>query len=349
MRVKALIVRTGVPLPPAGGPARCWACIGEGKQALAAAQRAHAKSVIRLGPLLPPGGWTNAPSALGLDKEGAGHALATVGGFRVERWFELADYLKEQQREAKAFGGSWLKRELDDIEALLRSGLGSAADAYNFFDDVRYDLGGSTMIQEEGREVGLVDDLLDESHRLTHVLGDIVGGLFGCEIVLDGDGWFDHCVTSLLHVRYGNSMGFTARHECTVCQQDFSTCNHLREATYLVTVTHDDNGECSVCGEHHCPHPHGTVLQVTARSVMTDIKLHEVSLVPRPRDPLARITAREIDIGDLTALLGESPSSKHRVLDHGCMYQCHGFTGLEPTDQVSWFNAAPNGDDGPDA
>jgi hypothetical protein len=315
-------------------------CIQDGMEALAAANRSHGESLVRLGPLLPLGGWRNAPSSLGLEQEGTGGALATVGEARVERWFALAKGLHGRREQARLVGARWVARELRDIEDRLRSGLRSAAAAYNFFDDVRWDLPGSTMIEHAGQEVGRVDELLGESHRLAHALGDLIGGLFGCVIVHDDGGWYDECVSSLLHVRYGNSMGFTARHECSICRQDFSGCDHLRQASYPITVARDEAGLCTVCGEAHCEHIDGTVIDVTARTTMTDIKLHEVSMVPRPRDPLARISAREVDIDNLIAHLGYPPEPHHRVLDHGCMYQCHGLTGPESADQVGWFNVA---------
>jgi hypothetical protein len=337
MRFKALIVRTGVPLPPPSGPARTTQCLGEGMQRLAAAERLHGEAMTRLGPLLP-GGWRAAPPTLGLDVPGSGPLVRAAGRRRVSRWFRLARALQALRRTAQELGVAWVAVELDAAEAAARRGLAAAADAYNFFEDARWDLPTEArLVDEQNRDLGSLRDALSRAHALVHNLGALVGGLFGCELTHDDGDWFDECIASLLHVRYGNSMGFTARHVCTVCGDDFADCAHERGRTYGVAVARRDDGACTVCGARDCAHLPGEVVEVRAHSMMADIDLHEVSMVPRPRDPLARITARQVDRARLEEVLGARVEAGMRLLGHDCMHQCEGFRRPDAGADVEWL------------
>jgi hypothetical protein len=336
MRFKALIVRTGVVLPPASGPARTAQCLSEGLQRLASAEMLYADAVCRLAPLLPRG-WRDAPSPAGLDTPGKGALVAAAGRQRVRRWFRLARRVQRLREVAEDFGAGWVAAELDAIEQCSRAGLRAAADGYNFLEDASWDLPAATgLVSDDGIDFGSLRDALRRSHALVHVLGDTVGGLFGCELAYDDGEWFDECVTSLLHVRYGNSMGFTARHVCTVCDGDFAAYGHERDRTYAVKAARRADGTCTACGGTDCQHRPGDTMEVRATSVMSDITLHEVSLVPRPRDPLARITARQIDKGELEAFLGGGVDGGTRVLGHDCMHQCEGFRRPEASAHIDW-------------
>lgn len=169
--------------------------------------------------------------------------------------------------------------------------------------------------------------LFDRSHTELHVAGDIVGGLFGCVLEFD-DGWFDTCPTSLAHIPLGNSIGFDAAYACTVCQQDPSECEHFLGKVYAVTARPLDGGECSVCSELTCIHEIGAEYRVSAGRTIVNAHIREISLVNRPRDPLARITAREVDAKELEGLLGHVPTGEDRVLDHTCMACCEGLRGI---------------------
>lgn len=86
----------------------------------------------------------------------------------------------------------------------------------------------------------------------------------------------------------------------------------------------DDDDVCSACDRAGCGHAPGEPARVICGSLLADIDLVEVSLVPRPRDPLARITSREVDAEELAGMLGRAPRPGERVLDHSCMHHCSG-------------------------
>lgn len=342
MRIKARIVRTGVPLPAPSGPARTTKCLIDGMQRLAAAERLYGETVCRLAPVLPRG-WRAAPPPLGLDTPGSGPLVAVVGRWRVGRWFRLARALEALRVTADGLGAAWVVGELDAAEAAGRQGVVAAADAYNFLEDALWDLPEETrVVDAQERDLGSLREVLERSHALVHVLGDLVGGLFGCELAYDNGDWFDECVVSLLHIRYGNSMGFTARHLCTVCGEDFTGCPHARGRSYGVVVARREGGECNVCDARDCTHRPGEVVEVSAQSVMADIDLREVSLVPRPRDPLARITARQVDPARLEDALRTRVGAGMRLLGHDCMYQCEGFRRPEAGAHIEWLARRPD-------
>lgn len=339
MKIEGLIVRTGVPLPPPSGPARTAHCILAGWKRLAEAEKLFASAVVRLTGLLP-GGWEASPSPLGLDEVGSGPVLAFARQQRVSTWFDQARELNALRKQAVSFGASSIEADIDRAEQASRAGLKAAADAYNFFEDAAWDIHPRTILTDDaGVRRGSLRDVLARSHYLTHALGDMVGGLFGCELKhKDGD-WFDTCASSLLHVRLGQSMGFTARHECTVCGGNFAVCDHLRDLDYEVPVLWRRGGSCSACRSDPCEHKPGDLAVVRAASVMTDVELREVSLVPRPRDPLARITARQVEQQDVEGMVGQRVEPSMRLLGHSCMQQCEGFGSSDAHERVDWLSA----------
>lgn len=324
MRIKGFAVRTNVPLPPPSGPARLEFCLHAGLQALKNASTLKGEMERRLGFIIP-GGWFLAPSPLGLELAGRGHFVLAARRRRVEQWFDLRDKIFDNLLRMQAYGFGRLKEDLDYVETLARTALTSAVEAYHWLADARLDLEPISVVLFDGREWGDIVSLVERAHILCHRLGDVVGGMFGCQIVYEDGIWYDECQASLLHIPYGYSIGFTARRFCTICGEDFGDCDHQRGEFYEMIVSRGADGLCSACGDSSCEHVPGTTVRALATTRMDDIDLHEVSFTPRPRDPLARITGREVSSSELERSLGRMPQPEELVLNHVCMGQCEGF------------------------
>ncbi|MFF1643208.1 hypothetical protein ACFVXA_37470 [Streptomyces sp. NPDC058246] len=190
-----------------------------------------------------------------------------------------------------------------DLEEAARTSLAHAVDAYNFLED---------------------SDLSELAHRHAHDIAALVGGLFGCDIEYSDGTYWDVCRLTLMHSRWGMSVGFTSTRNCSLCVQDIDTCQHLLDTQYDVTVWHDADGTCNVCGRLNCPHTDGEIVSAFPRPVMSALQVHEVSLVSRPRDPLARFTKVELGQDILLQGLGEDPSGRD-VACYRCLHPCSGF------------------------
>jgi hypothetical protein len=279
-----------------------------------------------------PGGVSSLPLAYPLHERHDVAVALRVGRMRVRSWFSLRNRLDDLDEEVRKCGSRLLDADWHEAEEAIRLSLKNAAESFNWLDDARQDLGRDQLINVQsftGRSCPPISmgDLVDDAHAAVHTTGEIVGGLFGCRITYKDGRWYDECIVSLLHLRFGNSVGMRVRYECTICRQDPSDCEHEPGLLYSVNAARTDNGECMICWEAGCStHRPGDDYQVIARARMTDPVLREVSLTGRPRDPLARIAARSVDDEDLHSHLGRLPQPGDMVLDHACMYPCRGFT-----------------------
>ena len=158
-----------------------------------------------------------------------------------------------------------------DAESLGRDALTSAVRAFNLLEDMPE---------------------ADDAHRLIHEIGMYVSRHFGCKINLRDGLWRWECPVTIAHLRLGQSIGFTAPRICSICRQNIMSdqCSHLPSQTYEVQVV--DACRCP-CGTDDCHnHMEGDILEVYPRSLVKEAdSLDEISWVPRPRDPLARIEA----------------------------------------------------------
>ncbi|MFD5016931.1 hypothetical protein [Streptomyces chartreusis] len=193
-----------------------------------------------------------------------------------------------------------------ELEAAARTSLARAVDAYNFLED---------------------SELSELAHRHAHHVAALVGGLFGCNIESSEDTYWDVCRLTLMHDRWGMSAGFTSTRNCSLCAQDIDTCPHLLDTRYDITVRHARDGRCNVCGRLGCPHTDGETVSAFPRPVMSEMQLHEVSLVSRPRDPLARLAKIELSQDALGQALGEGPAGRD-VCCYRCLHPCSGFSQL---------------------
>jgi hypothetical protein len=199
--------------------------------------------------------------------------------------------------------------DLGELEQRARAALDAAVDAFDHLEDT---------------------DLAAEAHALAHTVGELVAGLFGCRAERDGDRWFDVCRLSLMHLRVGGSPGFVARRYCSVCDGDLAECPHQPETAYQKVAAHHSDGSCTVCDDADCAaHVPGTVYLVHAHAVVRHVdRLDEISIVARPRDPLARPTGVEIPAREVAALSGNDAPNAILHCER-CTSPCTGFTSVE--------------------
>jgi hypothetical protein len=305
------------------GPARTAHCLGHGRQALKRAKQHRASlemALLELDSVVP----LRPPAHGGLGDPGSGLMLAWAGESRVARWFSfraaLFAWAKRSYERRR-----WLDSRMRDIEDNGNAGLTSAVEAYHYLYDASLDVPAAVPIMFDGDSVEPIDSLVGEAHTLVHLTADVVGGVVGCQMSFDKGAWFLECKCDLMHIRLGNSMGFTSRRLCGVCRSDVGDCKHVLGKTYPVLASQSGEGMCTICGAKSCEHEVGTTYSVPVHYVLDDIQLLDLSLVDRPRDPLARITAREMTSEVLIASLGRMPMPDETVLHHECMYQCTGF------------------------
>lgn len=249
------------PIPSAGGQARSDLLRDRGMAAQRAAMRSHQQAVDELealiGPVAMP--WCLDPiAAPNLDD--AGH--------RLDAWTRI-----RAKAAAATAAGTDLAGEASAREA-LRQGIWAFRD-----------LTGSAKESS--------------AHRQMHRYAEMVAGLYGCWMKWDKVKglWFDTCPLRHAHRPYGFSMGFTATRLCSICRQEISECVHFGYRPYTVTVARyleDEIEKCSVCHEPSCGHVLGEQAEVFQWQLMRDIKMHEISITPSPREP--RCMLMEIEL-----------------------------------------------------
>lgn len=207
------------------------------------------------------------------------------------------------------------------LESSARRSLGRAVDAFNFLEDT---------------------ELAEPAHVHAHKVAALAGGIFGCGIKYRQGTYWDTCPVSLMHSRLGMSVGFTSTRVCSLCGEDLDLCEHLLDVLYEVQVHRSSEGICNACGRLGCSHSDGEMALSYPRPVMGDAQIDEVSLVPRPRDPLARITEVEIDPQLLARSLGAEPSGRS-IRCFRCLRPCGGFRSSHDKWGIDSADAAPGG------
>lgn len=140
-------------------------------------------------------------------------------------------------------------------------------------------------------------ELKEEAHAAIHRSAFIKRGLFGCSITLQHNEYWTNCPINISHLRIGVSVGITGDFECSICGRLVEDCDHLSGETYPAIAKRYTDGTCSICGLVECGHDEGKTFSAQAVSVGRNLQIHEVSLVPRPRYPLARLSEWQKDLG----------------------------------------------------
>ena len=130
---------------------------------------------------------------------------------------------------------------------------------------------------------------------------------------------------AIAHKRLGYSIGFTGQRFCSACGQDLSECEHVPGQFYDVEGGQDDAGRCRVCLGQDCEvHVKGETYRARAHSEIRSPSIVEVSLVDKPKQPDARLTAVPIDSRGLQDYLGPEFKFGMRVSCDQCLEPCPG-------------------------
>lgn len=292
LSVRGYVVRHGVLLPPPDGPARAAALKAAGGDLLADARRGYGRVLREI--LAVAGG---VPARVDLDRPWRSDLARGLVASRRGAW--------EQTRRRLVAADTV---NLDDLERRSRAALDAAVDAFDHLEDT---------------------DLAAKAHAQAHVIGELVGGLFGCRAEREDGRWFDVCRLSLMHLRVGLSAGFVAKRHCSICDGDLSECEHMPGTVYGMVAARNSDNVCTVCDDTDClDHVPGEAYSVVAHAVVRQADLDEISIVPRPRDPLARPSGVELPAEEVMALPGSGRADA--VLEcHRCTSPCTGFTSAE--------------------
>lgn len=254
LRIRGWAARTGVPLPPPAGPARTEFCIVEGVRTLNTGLRKYGQALIGAAVHLPRG-LADLPPKYPLYEQHSDLRSRQLGRARIQRWFGLRNRLDDLDDPARQLGNRYLGRDWAGPEGTARCALEAAVAAFNWLDDVAQDLDKRVPINVDSfsHATGLsgwglipTGTLLNQAHELAHLTGELVGGLFGCRLVHDGDEWTKRCPLSLMHIRLGLSPGMTVRYSCRICGHDPVECDHEFGKTYDVVAARTDDG-CNIC------------------------------------------------------------------------------------------------------
>lgn len=174
-----------------------------------------------------------------------------------------------------------------------------------------------------------------EEHRYVHELGNWTRSTFGCVVDYGGSGYSSACPVLLADKRIGFSPGFLVRKSCSICDQDLSECPHLRDRMYWVRGGPTDFGACRVCWSDACSHDADTLYPAAVVEVIKRIdKVLEVSMVPVPSNPLARLESIPLDTAGLREHLGPAFRAGMPVSCDHCLEPYHGLPEIVtlPTD-----------------
>lgn len=281
------------PIPPSGGPLRDRYLDSHGRESLRVAADEYAEVLVILG-----------------EKANRVPALPTP-------LLEVDEHVRRAvQREKRAdwiaFQAELEQEILDAIEPHIKRSVSAAMDALNYLED---------------------HELMEEAHRAIHRAAFVRRGIFGCPIVLRDDEFWSECPINLSHLRMGVSAGLVSDFECSICGELVEDCDHRMGEFYAKIAARDTKGKCSVCYATNCEHPVGETVLVEAYANARNIRAGEISFVPRPRYPLARLVRESKDLG----VMGDDPRVRYAA-QHGDLNcdadlgPCKGFNEMKNWD-----------------
>jgi hypothetical protein len=229
--------------------------------------------------------------------------------------YSVRQGLRLLKRATRAYGVSLRLADLEQERAhrLIRGSLEMAASA-------TYWLDGSPH--------------LTDAHFQIHQIGRSARELFpeGCHLFWTGSSYEHRCPVPIAHKRFGNSATLiVARRRCSLCGEDVSECPHLPHHMYRARGGPASSpwGRCPLCHEEACKHdPSKTFLVRPVAIVEEVVRVEEISLVSRPKQPDARFTALPVETEAVAAALGSDFNVGMQVSCSQCLQPCGGFTYL---------------------
>jgi len=203
--------------------------------------------------------------------------------------------------------------DLAEAERLARSALESYARSLDWAEDT---------------------DMEPEAHRLMDRAGRWVNATFGCSITWDGSNYQRDCPVDLAHNRIGLSVGGVAKRKCSLCGRDVSECEHLPGVAYLVPGGAEELGWCRICLKEECDHTPDDVERVSLVSIIYDMELEEVSFVPKPAQPEARLTSITLSTAELIEDLGPGFVPGEALRCERCAGTCAGLVKYGESSQL---------------
>lgn len=304
-KFKMLIMQAG-PIPPSGGPLRDRYLEHHGRAALDVSSEEYAETLTLLGKLA--GRIPTLPEALVEQDEDVRRSIQ-----------------REKRGEWIMFSAKVDQATLDAIEPHISKAVASAMEALNYLED---------------------HELMEDAHSAIHRAAFLKRGLFGCPIVLrDDDEYWSECPINLSHLRLGISAGLLSEFECSICGELVEDCDHKMNEFYPMVTGRGNDGKCNFCNTEQCEHPNGEPFQMQAYASARNIKATEVSLVARPRYPLARIYGESKDLG----ALGDDSRIRYAAThdDLQCdadLGPCKGFNDMKNWDLNNVSMPKPRGD-----
>lgn len=133
-----------------------------------------------------------------------------------------------------------------------------------------------------------------------HKIGRLLRCLFGCALEFrDGQYWLQ-CPVVSSHIPLGLSMGGSARATCSICRENALTCPHIATQIYDEVEAARIGEVCTICLQRECNHEVGKCYDgVTARQVMSDLRVDHVALTPNPNNPLCVVLGRSVSESEI--------------------------------------------------
>jgi hypothetical protein len=170
----------------------------------------------------------------------------------------------------------------------------------------------------------------EEAHRLMDEAGAWVRRTFGCHLARSGTEYHQRCPVALAHNRIGMSIGGTAVRICSLCGEDFSECEHMPGTAYMVPGGNSGLGWCKVCLQESCDHRSTQRYRVSVIAIIKHMDVQEISLIPKPAHPEARVLEMSIPISDLREVLGDEFIPGSEVSCDRCLLPCGGLVKHDP-------------------
>lgn len=322
MRIGGRILRTGVYLPPDAGPARAEHCLEKGMKSLEYALRAWGATCLDLGPILATT-TSRRPQRVRVRPGQPDSLFAYLHAEEVKEWKRIRRGVQEWLDDPVVVAARWPDRVFKNAEQSARHALTAAVEAFYWFDDVLWDYNEEVRV-DLGTWQPELGTLAERAHALAHDVGETVGGLFGCTMRHDKGAWLRRCALTIMHNRLGQSPGMSMDYECGICGGDPLDCPHEAGNHYSMVADRRDDF-CTICSERECEHTPGEQYQVRARLRPVNLQLHEVSVVPRPSDPLARFTEIEVEPERMREEIGFVPAPDATLFCYSCIGSCSGF------------------------
>lgn len=218
----------------------------------------------------------------------------------------MVEERREEAQRLRSLAASRLSgayRDRIEAEQLARSALGFYARSLDWAEDT---------------------EMESEAHELMDRAGRWVNATFGCQITWNGSSYVRDCPVALAHNRIGLSVGGIAKRKCSLCGLDVSECDHLPGTAYLVPGGSEELGWCRICLAEQCDHSADDIERVSMVSIIHEMELEEVSIVDKPAQPEARITALSLSTKSIRRSMGLTFVPGDAVPCDRCAGSCDG-------------------------